>query len=114
MAIWADEITLIAITEPEERVNSNGFPNEPTETPLTVFCNKKSVGHSEFFRGQQAGIQADFKVDVHTVDYSGQQLAEFNGKRYQILKTYEINDDTIELTLSDLRQQPHNTAESEG
>lgn len=112
MAIWADEITLIAQTEPEERLNSDGFPNDLIETPLTVFCNKKPVGYSEFFKSQQAGIQVDFKVDVHSVDYDGQQLAEFGGKRYQILKTYEIDDDTVELTLSDLRQQPHNTAES--
>lgn len=114
MAIWADEITLIAQAEPEERLNSNGFPNDLTETPITVFCNKKSVGYSEFFKSQQAGIQVDFKVDVHTADYDGQQLAEFEGKRYQILKTYGIDDDTVELTLSDLRQQSHNTAESEG
>ena len=114
MAIWADEITLIAQTEQAERLDANGFPNELVETETTVYCNKKPVGYQEFFKSQQAGIQVDFKVDVHTVDYSGQQLAEFMGKRYQILKTYELNDDTIELTLSDLRQQPHNTAESEG
>ena len=28
MAIWADEITLIAQTEPAERLDANGFPNE--------------------------------------------------------------------------------------
>lgn len=114
MAIWADEITLIAQTEPAERLDTNGFPNELVETEATVYCNKKSVGYQEFFKSQQAGVQVDYKVEVHTVDYNGQQLAEFEGKRYQILKTYGIDDDTIELTLSDLRQQPHNTAESEG
>lgn len=114
MAIWADEITLITLAEPEERLNANGFPNEQSEEQQTVFCNKKPVGYQEFFKSQQAGRQVDFKVDVHAIDYSGQQLAEFMGKRYQILKTYEIDDDTVELTLSDLRQQTHNTAESEG
>ena len=105
MADWADEITLIALTEPTERVNSSGFPNNPTETKTVVFCNKKPVGYAEYFKSQQAGITVSFKVEVHTVDYEAQTMAEYDGKRYSILKTYEIDDDTIELTLSDLRQQ---------
>lgn len=105
MAIWSDEITLISLAAPEERVNSNGFPNAAKENKNTVFCNKKSVGYSEYYRSQQTGITVDFKVDVHTIDYAGEELAEFNGMRYTILKNYEIDDETIELTLSDLRQQ---------
>ena len=110
MAIWADELTLIATIEPAERVNANGFPNKPEEVEATVFCNKKSVGYAEFFSSQQAGHKVSFKCDVHAVDYSGQLLAEYAGKRYSVLKTYAVDDDTIELTLSDLREQ----AESEG
>lgn len=111
MAIWADQITLIATTEPAERLNKNGFPNELVETALTVFCNKKNVGYAEFFSSQQAGHTVSFKADVHKVDYEGQKIAEYEGKRYSILKTYELDDDTIELTLSDLREQ---AGESEG
>ena len=111
MALWADQITLIALAEPDERINAAGFPNEFAETKTEVFCNKKSVGYAEFFNSQQAGITVSFKADVHAVDYEGQQLAEYAGKRYSILKTYCIDDDTIELTLSDLRDQ---ASESEG
>lgn len=112
MANWAHEITLIALIEPEERLDAAGFPNSPKEEPTVVFCNKKSVGYAEYFKSQQAGITVSFKVEVHTVDYAGQMLAEFEGKRYSILKTYEVNDDTIELTLSDLRQQATTEEES--
>lgn len=109
MAIWSDEITLIGLKEPEERVNSNGFANPMIETKSTVFCNEKSIGYSEYFKSEQAGITLDAKVEVHSVDYDNQKIAIFNGKRCSILKTYKINDDVIELTLSDLREQ----AESE-
>lgn len=105
MALWADEITLITLVAPEERVNSNGFPNAATEVKNTVFCNKKPVGYAEYYRSQQLGITVEFKVDVHAVDYAGEELAEFEGKRYTILKHYEIDDEVTELTLSDLRQQ---------
>lgn len=111
MALWADEITLISLAQPEERVNSNGFPNAATEIKNTVFCNKKPIGYTEYYRSQQLGISVEFKVDVHAIDYAGEELAEFEGKRYTILKHYEIDDEITELTLSDLRQQ---LKESEG
>ena len=105
MSNWSDEITLISTKEPDERVDSDGFPNKLLTEESKVFCDKKNVGYAEYFKSQQAGITVSFKVEVHKVDYSGEMLAEFEGKRYSILKTYEVNDDTIELTLSDLREQ---------
>lgn len=102
---WIDEITLIKLVEPEQRVNSGGFANKPEEKETVVFCNKKSVGYAEFYKSQQAGFEISFKAEVHTTDYNGEKLAEFEGKRYSVLKTYEISDDVIELTLSNLRQQ---------
>lgn len=111
MAIWADEITLISLVQPEERVNSNGFPNAATESKNPVFCNKKNVGYAEYYKSQQLGNTVELKVDVHTVDYAGEELAEYEGKRYSIPKHYDIDDEITELTLSDLRQQPK---ESEG
>lgn len=113
MAEWAHEIKLITETEPAERVNTNGFPNTESEAAVTVFCNKKPVGYNEYFKSQQAGITVSFKCEVHTVDYNGELLAEFEGKRYSILKTYEIDDDTIELTLSDLREKATEEEETE-
>jgi SPP1 family predicted phage head-tail adaptor len=111
MALWADEITLISLEMPEERVNSNGFPNAATEKKNTVFCNKKPIGYNEYYKSQQLGISVEFKAEVYAIDYSNETIAEFEGKRYTILKHYEINDEVTELTLSDLRQQPK---ESEG
>lgn len=110
MAIWADEIKLITLQEPDERVSSSGFSNELNEVLNTVFCNRKSVGYAEYFKSQLAGFVLSLKVEVHVVDYMGQKLAEFEGVRYSVLKTYNVDDDTIELTLSDLREQD-NTSE---
>lgn len=104
MAIWADELTLIALKHPTERVNANGFPNPTTEEKRVVFCNKKPVGYSEYYKSQQIGVKVEFKADVHTVDYNGEELAEYKGKRYTILKCYELDDEVTELTLSDLRE----------
>lgn len=95
MASWADEITLIGVKEPEtdgQRVNENGFPEQTEESSRTVFCNKKKVGYSEYFKSQQTGKVVEGKYEVHKVDYEGEDTAEIDGKRFFILKTYDIED----------------------
>ncbi len=105
MASWADELTLVSVTEPEPRINENGFPNEATEEKRTVFCNVKSTGYNEYFKSQQTGKVVEKKCDVHKVDYAGEDTVELEGKRYYVLKTYELDEDTIELALTDLRNK---------
>lgn len=111
MAMWADELILIGTKEPDERVDAAGFPNEPEEEKTQVFFNRKSVGYGEFYASTQAGYEASFKAELNSCDYNGQLIAEYCGKRYRVLKTYELSDDVIELTLSDLKE---GLAESEG
>ena len=110
---WVDEITLITQTPPAERVNENGFPNEPTETKKTVFGNKKSVGYSEFYKAAQAGYEAALKFDVCAAEYDGQKLIEYEGKRYKVLRTYydPKRVDEIELTLTDITEVPKEESE---
>ena len=107
MADWVDELTLIKETEPEgsQRVNNNGFEEATAGSRRTVFCNMKSVGYSEYFKSQQTGKVAQRKCDVHKVDYEGEDTVEVDGKCYFVLKTYDVDDDTVELTLTDLRHK---------
>ena len=106
MAAWADEITLISLKEGEERVNDNGFPNEEAEEKRVVFCNVKTTGYNEYFKSQQTGKVVEAKCEVHKADYEGEDTVEnMDGKRFFVLKTYDIDDDTIELTLTDLRHK---------
>lgn len=109
MAKWADEIKLIKEDEAAGggRVNENGFEVPKTENSRTVFCNMKSVGYSEYFKSQQTGKLAERKCDVHKADYGGEDVVEAmdDGRRYFVLKTYDIDDDTVELTLTDIRHK---------
>lgn len=111
-----DEITLIAQTPPTERVNENGFPNPWEETRTTVFCNVKSVGFSEFYKAAQAGYEAELKCDVYAEEYHKERLAEYEGRRFKILRTYRDpkKPDEIELTLSDITEVPNDGTEGSG
>ena len=95
---WIDEITLISEVSGENRVNKNGFAVKPEESARTVFCNKKSVGYSEYFKSQQTGKLVEAKYEVHKADYGGEDVVEVNGRRYFVLKTYDTGTDTIELS----------------
>lgn len=105
MAEWADEIVLVSQQAAGERVNENGFENKPEECLRTVFCNKKSVGYSEYFKSEQTGKVVESKCEVHKADYEGEDVAELDGKRFFVLKTYDVDDDIVELTLTDLRHK---------
>jgi hypothetical protein len=107
VAKWSDIITLIAEKPPAgEQTNENGFDFDTIEQSRSVFCNKKSVGHAEFYASHQAGVKAELKIDIHTQDYAGEEIAAFGGKRYKILRTYETrNGEFTELTLTDLPER---------
>ena len=113
MAEWVDELTLVKLTEPDKRVNSNGFAEQGEESRRTVFCNMKSVGYNEYFKSQQTGKVVERKCDVHKADYEGEDTVELGGKAYFVLKTYDIDDDTVELTLTDLRYECKRTGAAE-
>lgn len=94
-----------AILKIKASLNKNGFAVKPEESARTVFCNKKSVGYSEYFKSQQTGKLVEAKYEVHKADYGGEDVVEVNGRRYFVLKTYDTGTDTIELTLTDLRHR---------
>ena len=50
-------------------------------------------------------MSIEAKVEIHADEYDGQTLAELDGKRYRITRTYTKRDETkLELTLSDLAE----------
>ena len=105
---WSDELTLIHATipdDPADATNEHGFAVTEEGERTTVYANKKSVGFSEFFQAKMAGYNEEMKFDVFTVEYDGQTIAEYEGKRYMILRTYvdpKTSGEYTELTLSDL------------
>lgn len=65
----------------------------------TVQATKKEVSQSEFYQAAQANIRPAAEFIVHTFEYSGEQLVEWQGCRYSVIRTYQRNDDEIEIYL---------------
>jgi SPP1 family predicted phage head-tail adaptor len=116
MAKWSDRATLIAVETPqEEQTDNEGFYLPPMETRREVFCNRQSVGYSEFYKSAQEGTKAELKITVRTDEYNAQGSVEYAGKRYKVMRTYVTkNGEFTELTLTDLPERGEGTEAGDG
>lgn len=69
----------------------------PTETSRDVFCDVSSVSLSEWSEGGRNGLNPELRFTMFEPDYEGEEIAEYNGKRYMIYRTYHARNDSIEL-----------------
>lgn len=100
MAKWGNVIFLLDVID---QTDADGFKVPVEGAERRVYANEKSVGYSEFYKAQQAGMSAELKLDIRTADVGAETHVRFNGKLYKILRTYKSkNGEFTELTLTDL------------
>lgn len=93
----SNTIDLIAISQTQD----SNLAWVDTEESRTVYCNIQSVTQSEFFEAQRNDMRAVYKVTMFYADYEGEQIAELDGVRYSIYRTYRKRNDELELYLQE-------------
>lgn len=68
------------------------------ENPVPVLCGKKSIGRTEFYDAAANDLKPAIIFEIHGYEYNGETEVEFDGKRYTVMKTYEVDFETLELT----------------
>lgn len=64
-----------------------------------VFCGFRSIGMKEFYSASATDFHPELKlVLADYLDYNGETLADYNGLRYRIVRTYRKGME-LELTL---------------
>lgn len=91
---YDNELTLIKQEFIEDEIGNQ----TPSETRKTVLCNVKSVGRNEFYSAATAGLQPSIVFVIHGYEYDGEQVVEFEGTRYNVIRTYSTDFEEIELT----------------
>lgn len=71
----------------------------PTETRRDVYCNLASVSASEWFDGGRVGLNPEYRATMFVYDYNGERIAELDGVRYGVYRTYLAQNEFIELYL---------------
>ena len=69
------------------------------ETKREVFCGVRSIGMKEFYSANGTDFHPELKLALADyLDYNDETLADYNGLRYRILRTYRAGQE-LELTL---------------
>lgn len=69
----------------------------PTNKEKEIFCDRKSISRNEFFNGGRNGLNPQYMFKVFKGEYNGESICKYNGLTYSIYRTYETDDDYIEL-----------------
>ncbi|WP_019243648.1 MULTISPECIES: hypothetical protein [Bacillus] len=90
--LFSDILELASI-----RIEEDDLSQEiEVETLRRVFCDKQSIGQSEFFNGGQTGIKPAYKFIIRLLDYQEETKLMYKNKTYSIYRTYEKGEN-IEL-----------------
>ncbi|MDM8151643.1 phage head closure protein [Priestia megaterium] len=79
----------------EETQNEEGFPVPGEDTRRQIFANEKSIRGNEFYIASQSGYTLDTMFEIHSLDYEGEKVVEYEFKRYRVVRTYERKQDEI-------------------
>ncbi len=74
-----------------------------TQSSRTVFVQPRSVYNSEFYNAAQAGLHPSITLTIaNKTDYEGETLVEFEGKKYDVIRTdWTAQRDGINLILQE-------------
>lgn len=90
-------VTLVSIVNTTNEIGEN----VALETLSDVYGQITSISSTEWFTAQRDGINCRYRVLVHSFEYDNQQYVIIKGTRYKVYRTYDNDDDMVELYLEE-------------
>lgn len=82
-----------------ENSRTHGVHEDVTDAERMVYCTVKSVTRSEYYAALNVGIRPEYIFELALAeDYHGERLAKFHDQKYRIIRTYETDSGSLELT----------------
>ena len=97
---WDDLLTLRSW--PNAGQNANGYIEKGEPADAQVWADAQNITRSEFYASLSAGVKIAACFVVNACDYDGQPAVVWNGKEYNIVRTYSKGPDRVELYLSEV------------
>ena len=88
-----DEI--IYLIKEDSQQNDEGFSGTEDISRRDIFATEKSIRGNEFYIAAQSGYTLETMFEVHSLDYEGENVVEYESKRYKVVRTYERKQDEI-------------------
>ena len=95
ITMYNQQITLISESYSKDSIGQH----IPTENKKVVFCSIGSISKNEWFDAGRSGLKPEFKVTLPIYNYNNELIAEIDGIRYSIYRTYKGINDIVELYL---------------
>lgn len=92
--LFREVINLIDVTDD---INDLGDPIKIFIKKENVFADKQSIRQSEFYQAAAAGLKPELTFIIRTCEYNQEPMLEYNSKTYNIIRTYEKENEFIEL-----------------
>lgn len=95
--MWDLEVSLLAedgFTQEKGKINKT---IKYSETELLAY--EKQIGRAELYYAGQSNTELTKIIVIHAFEYSNQQLVKIDGIVYQVMNTYKISNEEIELKL---------------
>lgn len=92
--MWQNDLILISKNYDFDDIGNQISIKNKTE----VFCKVKSISRSEFYNASTTGLKPSLVFTVHLFEYNNEEEVEFEGIRYNVIRTYMVNSEEIELT----------------
>lgn len=91
------EVTLCNVVGGRDAINQ---ATETVTVSQTIQCTVDSIQRSEWIVARQGGYNAEVVAKVFAASYNGEPKARYNGKTFDIYRTYQ-DGDTMELYLGE-------------
>lgn len=86
------DAVLYLITEADGQDDVGNY--KPVKTKRKVYANPFTVGRAEFSAAAQKGLKPEYSFQVNTIDYAGEEKAEYLGQEYDVYRTQQSGDKT--------------------
>ena len=95
--MWDLEVALLA---EDGYVQEKGKINKTVKySEIELLAFEKPIGRSELYYAGQSNTELTKIIVIHSFEYDGQQLVKIDGIVYQVINTYKISNEELELKL---------------
>ena len=95
--MWDLEVSLLAedgYTQEKGKINKTV---KYSETELLAY--EKPIGRAELYYAGQSNTELTKIIVIHSFEYSNEQLVKIGGTTDQVINTYKISNEQLELKL---------------
>ena len=81
-----------------ETAKAHGVHESVTPEKRLVLCTEKSVRQTEYYTARNTGYAPEIMFTLTVAeDYHGESILEYEGKEYDIVRTYETDGGGLEI-----------------